>query len=56
MSSQTALLNTTNRTSKFKEFNLEDIEELVNGEEQIWFKEALIEKFSEIRHIDIFTF
>ena len=56
MSSQTALLNTTNRTIKFKEFNLEDIEELVNGEEQIWFKEALIEKFSEIRHIDIFSF
>ena len=30
---QTALLNTTNRTNTFKEFNLEDIKELVDGEE-----------------------
>ena len=39
-----SLLNVSN-SSKSEEFNLKDIEVLVNGEEQQWFKRAQVGKF-----------
>ena len=43
-----SLLNFSN-SSKFEEFNLKDIEVLVNGEGQHWFKQTHDGKFLEIK-------
>ena len=46
-----SLLNVSNDSSKPEEFNLNDIEVLVDSEEQNWFKMAHVVKFLGIVHI-----
>ena len=46
------LLNISNGSSKSEEFNLKDIEVLVESEEQNWFKRAHVGKFLGLKHID----
>ena len=48
----TSVLNVSNGKSKSKEFNLKDIEVLVDSKEQNWFKWANVEKFLGLKHID----
>ena len=46
-----SLLNASNANSKPKEFNLKDIEVLVDSEEQNWFMRAHVGKFLGIENI-----
>ena len=46
-----SLLNVSNTSSKSEEFNLKDIEVLVDSEEQIWFKQAHVDKFLGLENI-----
>ena len=46
-----SLLNVSNTSSKSEEFNLKDIEVLVDSEEQIWFKQAHFGKFLGLENI-----
>ena len=46
------LLNISNGSSKSEEFNLKDIEVLVESEEQNWFKRAHVGKFLGLKYID----
>ena len=47
-----SVFNVSNDSSKFKEFNLNDIEVLVDSEEQNWFKRSHVGKFLGLKHID----
>ena len=47
-----SVLNVSNGSSKSKEFNLNDIEVLVDSEEQNWFKRSHVGKFLGLKHID----
>ena len=47
-----SVLNVSNDSSKSKEFNLNDIEVLVDSEEQNWFKRSHVGKFLGLKHID----
>ena len=47
-----SVFNVSNDSSKFKEFNLNDIEVLVDSEEQNWFKQSHVGKFLGLKHID----
>ena len=48
-----SLLNISNGSSKPEEFNLNDIEMLVDSEGQNWFKRTHIGKFLGIKHTDM---
>ena len=48
-----SLLNVSNGSSKPEEFNLNDIEVIVDSEEQNWFKRAHVRKFLGLKHIDM---
>ena len=45
------MLNVSNGSSKPEEFNIKDIEILVDSEEQNWFKRALVGKFLGLVYI-----
>ena len=47
-----SLLNVSNFSSKSEDFNLKDIEVLVDREEQNWFKRAHVGKCLGLKHID----
>ena len=47
-----SVLNVSNDSSKSKEFNLNDIEVLVDSEEQNWFKRSHVGKFLGLKLID----
>ena len=47
-----SVLSVSNGNSKSKEFNLSNIEVLVDREEQNWFKQAHVGKFLGLKHID----
>ena len=47
-----SLLNVSNGSSKPEEFNLNDIEVVVDSEEQNWFKRTHVGKFLVLKHID----
>ena len=47
-----SVLNVPNGSSKSEEFNLNDIEVLVDSEEQNCFKRAHVRKFLSLKHID----
>ena len=46
-----SLLSVSNSSSKLREFNLNDIEVLVDSEEQNWFKRANVGKFLGLKKI-----
>ena len=52
MIKMSSLFNISNGSSKSEEFNLKDIEVLVESEEQNWFKRAHVGKFLGLKHID----
>ena len=47
------MLNASNGSGKPEEFNLKDIEVIVNGKEQNWFRRAHVGKFLGLVHIHI---
>ena len=47
-----SMLNVSNGSSKPEKFNLNNIEVLVDSEGQNWFKQAHVEKFFGLKHID----
>ena len=47
-----SLLNVSNASSKLEEFNLNDIEVVVDSEEQNLFKRTHFRKFLGLKHID----
>ena len=47
-----SLLNVPNASSKSEEFSLKDVEVLVDGEEQNWFKRAHVGKFLGLPQIE----
>ena len=47
------MLNVSNGSGKPEEFSLKDIEVIVNGKEQNWFKRAHVGKFLGLVHIHI---
>ena len=47
-----SVLNVSNGKRESKEFNLKDIEVLVDSKEQNWFKRANVGKFLGLKHID----
>ena len=48
-----SMLNVSNGSGKPEEFSLKDIEVIVNGKEQNWFKRAHVGKFLGLVHIHI---
>ena len=46
------MLNISNGSSKSEEFNLNNIEVLVDSKEQNWFKWAHVGNFLGLKHID----
>ena len=47
-----SLLNVSNASSELEEFSLKDIEVFADSEEQNWFKQAHVEKYLGLKHID----